>query len=66
MDFAMRECRLGGTMGAGLGSALRRHWRLACGGVLLLAVAVTAVLLTGFHGGRRQRWSFLIRTSWRR
>ncbi len=52
MDFAMRECQLGGTMGAGLGSALRRHWRLACGGVLLLAVAVAAVLLTGFHGGR--------------
>jgi poly-gamma-glutamate synthesis protein (capsule biosynthesis protein) len=51
MDFAMRDWRLGGRLGAGLMPALRRHWRLAGGGVLLLT-AVTAVLLTGFHGGR--------------
>jgi len=52
MVFAMRELRLMGTMGASFGASLRRHWRLAGGGGLLLAVAVTAVLLTGFHGGR--------------
>ncbi len=52
MDLVMREWRLLGTIGASLGSALRRHWRLAGGGGMLLVVAVAAVLLTGFHGGR--------------
>jgi len=53
MDFAMHERRPAGTMGADLGSALRRHWRLAGGGVLLCAVAaIAAVLLTAIHGGR--------------
>ncbi len=49
MDFAMREWR----PGAGLVPALHRHWRLAGGAVLLVAVAaVAAVVLAGFHGGR--------------
>ena len=52
MDLVMREWRLLGTIGASLGSALRRHWRLAGGGGMLLVVAVAAVLLTGFHGRR--------------
>src|SRR5208337_458473 len=53
MDFAMRDWRLGERMGASLGAALRRHWRLAGGSALLFAAAaVAAVLLTGFHGSR--------------
>jgi poly-gamma-glutamate capsule biosynthesis protein CapA/YwtB (metallophosphatase superfamily) len=51
MDFAMRDGRLEG-LGANGMQALRRHWRLACGGSLLFAAAVAAALLTGFHGGR--------------
>ena len=48
MDFVLRDWRIG----AGFVPALRRHWRLA-GGVLLVAVvAAAAVLLTAAHGGK--------------
>jgi poly-gamma-glutamate synthesis protein (capsule biosynthesis protein) len=40
-------------LGVRLLPALRRHWRLACGAVLLLAAAAIAVsLLSGSHGSR--------------
>jgi len=54
MDWAMQ----GGWFGAGFGtrlvSGLRRHWRLATGGAVLLAVAaMAATLLTASHHGGR-------------
>ena len=57
MDFAMRGGWRAGRLGAGFGArlvaGLRKHWRLATGGALLLAVAVVAAtLLAGSHGRR--------------
>ena len=48
MDFAMQRSRFGSGIGARLGPSLRKHWRSAGGGALLLAGA--AVLLIVSHG----------------
>ena len=57
MDWTMRGSRYGTGFGGRLvpktGSALRRHWRWAGVGALLLTVAaMSAALLTGSHGGK--------------
>jgi poly-gamma-glutamate synthesis protein (capsule biosynthesis protein) len=49
----MREGRLGSGFGTEFAAGLRRHWRLASGGAVLLAVAaIGAVLLAGFYASR--------------
>jgi poly-gamma-glutamate capsule biosynthesis protein CapA/YwtB (metallophosphatase superfamily) len=53
MDFTTQERWLGSAFGAGLMPGLRRHWRLASGGALLIVFAAAgAVLLAGAHGHR--------------
>jgi poly-gamma-glutamate synthesis protein (capsule biosynthesis protein) len=52
MDFAIQGRQLGSGFGARLVPALRRHWRLAGGALLLAVAAVTALLLTGSYGSR--------------
>jgi poly-gamma-glutamate synthesis protein (capsule biosynthesis protein) len=57
MDWTNQEQGQARQFGAGFGAklvpALRKHWRLAVEGVLLLAVvALGAALVTGFHGHR--------------
>jgi poly-gamma-glutamate capsule biosynthesis protein CapA/YwtB (metallophosphatase superfamily) len=53
MDFAMQRGRVGAGVSEKLVHGLRRHWRLASAGGLLLAVAaVAATLLAGSHGRR--------------
>jgi len=53
MDFAMQGRRFGAGIGARVAPGLRKHWRMAGAGALLLAVvAVAAVLLAGSHGRR--------------
>jgi poly-gamma-glutamate capsule biosynthesis protein CapA/YwtB (metallophosphatase superfamily) len=53
MDIAMQGRRSEAGFGTKLAGGLRRHWRLAGGGALLLAVgAVGALLLAGSHGRR--------------
>jgi poly-gamma-glutamate capsule biosynthesis protein CapA/YwtB (metallophosphatase superfamily) len=53
MDFTMQERRFRSAFGAGLIARIRRHWRLASGGALLIAfVAAGAVLLAGAHDRR--------------
>jgi poly-gamma-glutamate capsule biosynthesis protein CapA/YwtB (metallophosphatase superfamily) len=52
MDFAMQDRRSGAGVGARPVPGLRRHWRLAGAGVLLLAAAVAATLLAGSHSRR--------------
>ncbi len=48
----MRGPGFGAQVGARLAPSLRKHSRLACGLALLLAVAVAATLLAGYHGQR--------------
>jgi poly-gamma-glutamate synthesis protein (capsule biosynthesis protein) len=53
MDLTMQGRRFGTGPGSGFFSGVRKHWRLAGGTALLLAVAaVVAVLLTGSHAAR--------------
>jgi poly-gamma-glutamate synthesis protein (capsule biosynthesis protein) len=53
MNWKMREGWFGTGLGIRLVAELRKHWRLATAGVLLLAVAAMgAVLLAGSHGSR--------------
>jgi poly-gamma-glutamate capsule biosynthesis protein CapA/YwtB (metallophosphatase superfamily) len=53
MDLAMKRGRVDAGVSGKLVPSLRRHWRLASAGGLLLALAAAgAVLLTGAHGRR--------------
>jgi poly-gamma-glutamate synthesis protein (capsule biosynthesis protein) len=53
MNWKMREGWFGTGLGIRLVAELKKHWRLATAGVLLLAVAAMgAVLLAGSHGSR--------------
>ena len=53
MDITMQERRFRSAFGAGLIARIRRHWRLASGGALLIPfVAAGVILLGGAHGYR--------------
>ena len=53
MDSAMQGRRFGSGFGTGVLLGLRKHWRLASAGVLLLAVGVaTGALLASSHSGK--------------
>jgi poly-gamma-glutamate synthesis protein (capsule biosynthesis protein) len=53
MDFAMQERRFRSGFGARIVPGLRKHWRLAVGSALMLAVAaIGAGLLAASHGSR--------------
>jgi poly-gamma-glutamate capsule biosynthesis protein CapA/YwtB (metallophosphatase superfamily) len=53
MDFAMQGRRFGAGLGARLAPGLRKNWRLASAGALMVVVAaVAAVLLSSAHGRR--------------
>src|ERR1017187_5673892 len=53
MDWTIQGRRFGSGFGARLAPGLRKHWRLASGGALLLAVAaIGAAWLAGSHSGR--------------
>jgi poly-gamma-glutamate synthesis protein (capsule biosynthesis protein) len=52
MDWTILGDRLGAGFGTKLAAGLRRHWRLAGSGVLLLVAALGAALLAGSHGSR--------------
>ena len=50
MDSLIPGRQTGAGFAARLAPGLRRHWRLAGGGLLLAVAAVAAILLSGFHG----------------
>jgi poly-gamma-glutamate synthesis protein (capsule biosynthesis protein) len=52
MDWTIEARRFGSGLGAGLLPGLRKHWRLAGAGAMLLGSAIGAVLLTASHGSR--------------